>query len=281
MPTYEFTDDARLVLAMAQDEGVRLQHAQLEPEHIILGLCRDDAVRSIFHSLRVAPEAVRNAIEALVPPGDAPPPERKLRLSTQVKKVLEHALAAARDQRDSHVRPEHFLVALLRPDKGAAAEILTQCGITIERVRSFLPTPEAPAPERFRVSIDDSSDRSIYEQIVAQITEAVATGELHPGDRLPTVRQLADQLDVAPGTVARAYSELEGQGVVITEGVRGTRVAEPTDTAGTELVRSETLAGLLRPVAVAAFHLGANAADLRTALDEAMRGIFDKQDHAA
>src|SRR5206468_2526682 len=78
----------------------------------------------------------------------------------------------------------------------------------------------------FEVRIDDASDRAIHEQIVSQIQEAVATGTLRPGNRLPPVRQLADQLEIAPGTVARAYSELERRGIVVTDGARGTRVAE-------------------------------------------------------
>jgi DNA-binding transcriptional regulator YhcF (GntR family) len=134
--------------------------------------------------------------------------------------------------------------------------------------------------ERWRARIDDGSDRSIYEQIIAQVTEAVATGELRPGVRLPTVRQMADDLDVAPGTVARAYTELERQGIVVTERARGTRVADRS-ASGQGSFEPETLTGLLRPVVVAAFHLGANAAELRAALEEAMRGIFDKDDDAA
>ena len=92
---------------------------------------------------------------------------------------------------------------------------------------------------------------------------------------------MADNLDIAPGTVARAYSELERQGVVVTEGARGTRVAERNVSSEGTMERAETLAGLLRPVAVAAFHLGANAADLRNALERAMTGIFETKDRAA
>ncbi|HEU0014716.1 MAG TPA: GntR family transcriptional regulator [Longimicrobium sp.] len=116
---------------------------------------------------------------------------------------------------------------------------------------------------------------------MAQITEHAATGELRPGERLPTVRQLADRLDVAPGTVARAYGELERRGVVVTEGARGTRIAERAGAAAGEGERSRTLAELLRPAAVSAFHLGASADELRAALETAMLGIFDREGRAA
>ena len=130
-----------------------------------------------------------------------------------------------------------------------------------------------PSRPAFRIELDDSSDRSIYEQIVARVQEAVATGELAPGERLPAVRQLADQLDIAPGTVARAYGELERIGVVVTEGARGTRIAQPGGAAA-RAVALDHIAGLLRPAAVAAFHMGAGAPDLRRALEAAMAGIF-------
>ncbi len=124
------------------------------------------------------------------------------------------------------------------------------------------------------VTLDDGSDRSIYERIVGQIQERVAVGALEPGDRLPTVRRMADRLDIAPGTVARAYGELERLGLVVTEGARGTRVAERARSSVPDRERADTLAGLLRPVAVAAFHLGASAGELRAALNEAVGDIF-------
>ena len=122
--------------------------------------------------------------------------------------------------------------------------------------------------------IDDASDRSIYEQIVEQVQEQVAVGALVAGERLPTVRRLADSLDVAPGTVGRAYRELERLGLVTTQGARGTRVAARARAASPDPERAETLTGLLRPVAVAGFHLGASAEEMRGALERAMGGIF-------
>ena len=76
------------------------------------------------------------------------------------------------------------------------------------------------------------------------------------------------------GAVARAYGELERLGAVVTEGARGTRVAERAAPTGARTATPDTLAGLLRPVAVAAFHMGAGANELRMALEEAMKGIF-------
>lgn len=82
------------------------------------------------------------------------------------------------------------------------------------------------------VEIDPSAPEPAYEQIRAQITRKAADGELPPGTRLPPVRALAAELGVAPGTVARAYRDLEQSGVVLTKGRLGTLVAEPATQVG-------------------------------------------------
>jgi DNA-binding transcriptional regulator YhcF (GntR family) len=66
-----------------------------------------------------------------------------------------------------------------------------------------------------------------YEQLRQQIRDLVAAGTLHPGSRLPPIRQLAGDLGLATGTVARAYRELEADGVVATRGRHGTLVQAP------------------------------------------------------
>ena len=275
---YDFTVGVRQSLERARDESVRLRHHFVGTEHLLLGVLGDEGVTRILTSLGVRGEEVRSAIEAMAPRGSAAPNRGELPYTSRAKKVLEFSMSAARDRKDREVRSEHVLMGLIREETGIAAQVLGELGITEERIASAPARLESPA---FRIRIDDASDRSIYEQIVSGVTEGVATGELRPGSRMSTVRQLADELDVAPGTVARAYSELERRGVVVTDGARGTRVAERDRSTLSALDRPETLTGLLRPVAVAAFHLGASAAELRAALDEAMRGIFDKQDHAA
>jgi DNA-binding transcriptional regulator YhcF (GntR family) len=73
--------------------------------------------------------------------------------------------------------------------------------------------------------IDATSGTPPYEQLRTQVASQVASGELAAGTRLPTVRSLAEQLGVAVNTVARAYRELEADGVVTTNGRRGTVVA--------------------------------------------------------
>lgn len=72
---------------------------------------------------------------------------------------------------------------------------------------------------------DPSVDQPPFDQLRSQIARRAASGDLPPGAKLPTVRGLATELGLAPNTVARAYRELEADGVVVTEGRRGTFVA--------------------------------------------------------
>jgi DNA-binding transcriptional regulator YhcF (GntR family) len=281
MANYNFTDPVRQVLAMAREEGIRLGHDYVGTEHILLALLREGegVAAAVLRDVAGREEIAQRVLEN-VRRGRATVALGELPYTSRAKKVLEFAMAAARQLDHSYVGTEHILLGLIREDKGIAAQALQSFGFTYNRVLARVmtlldPTAVTPVQSAFRIQVDDSSEHSIYEQIIAQVQEGVATGVLQPGDRLPTVRQLADELDIAPGTVARAYSELERLAVVVTEGARGTRIAERTKRMAETPDKPETLAGLLRPVAVAAFHLGATAADLRAALERAMYGIFD------
>lgn len=76
------------------------------------------------------------------------------------------------------------------------------------------------------VSVDPESPTPAFEQLRSQLESAVRTGVLSAGQALPTVRQLAADLSLAPNTVGRAYRELERAGVIRTQGRRGTVVAD-------------------------------------------------------
>lgn len=86
------------------------------------------------------------------------------------------------------------------------------------------------------IRVDLHAPEPPYDQVKTQIAALVASGELAPGDKLPTVRGLAEDLGLAPNTVARAYRELEALGVVDTRGRSGTFVA------GDEVQRAARLA---------------------------------------
>lgn len=114
--------------------------------------------------------------------------------------------------------------------------------------------------------LDPSSSVPPYEQLRTQIAARVTSGELAAGTRLPTVRALAGELRLAVNTVARVYRELETDGVVVTEGRRGTFVAGSA-VAGTAEVRgaAERYASTLR-------RAGVSLPEAHKLLDEAWSG---------
>lgn len=106
-----------------------------------------------------------------------------------------------------------------------------------------------------RLRVDTGSAVPPYDQVRAQLAAQVADGTLAAGTRLPTVRNLAGELGLAPGTVARAYKELEADGVIATEGRRGTfvrsgRASGSAVEAAQEYVAAARRLGLTLPEAV-------------------------------
>jgi DNA-binding transcriptional regulator YhcF (GntR family) len=82
-----------------------------------------------------------------------------------------------------------------------------------------------------KMAIDATSAVPPFEQLRTHLLEQVSSGALAPGTRLPTVRRLADDLGIAPGTVARAYRELEHDQIIETRGRNGTFVSSHGDAA--------------------------------------------------
>ena len=96
------------------------------------------------------------------------------------------------------------------------------------------------------ILIQPADDVPIYRQIVRQVLEALASGRLEHGERMPSQRELAQRLVVSPLTVKKAYDELERAGVLETRRGQGTFVAAPTGKAGSVRARVERMAPLLR-----------------------------------
>ena len=124
--------------------------------------------------------------------------------------------------------------------------------------------------------LDSESGMPFYQQIVRQAKQMIAGGRLQPGDRLPTVRELAAQLVVNPNTVARAYLDLEREGVVETRRGQGTFACAPANRIA-DAERRRIITDLLRHVLVEAYRLNMSSTDVREALDVLLseRGIVD------
>lgn len=118
------------------------------------------------------------------------------------------------------------------------------------------------------LAVDPTLPLPVYEQIREQVARMVAAGTLTPGHRLPTIRQLAVDLGLAKGTVARAYELLESDDVIETRGRKGSFVAEP----GAPIRAAERAAGLApsaEALVVTARQLGADLDEAETALRRA------------
>lgn len=118
------------------------------------------------------------------------------------------------------------------------------------------------------VEVDLVSHVPIYTQIVEQVKQLIASGELVPGDQLPTVRQLAADLRVNFNTVARAYRLLDEAGVISTQQGRGTYVLETANKQANERLRAEALADLARSFVTAGSRLGFEPDQVESAVAE-------------
>ncbi len=135
---YNFTDRVRKVLAMAREEAVRLQHDYVGTEHILLGLIRegDGVAAEVLRSLAADLDELLRLVEENIRPGKASASIGELPYTTRAKKVLEYAMAEARELNHSYVGTEHLLLGLLREEKGLAAKVLGELGIGLEEARA-------------------------------------------------------------------------------------------------------------------------------------------------
>jgi len=135
---YNFTDRVRKVLAMAREEAIRLQHDYVGTEHILLGLIREGegVAAAVLTNLNIDLDQIHEQVEESVKKGKATIALGELPYTSRAKKVLEFAMAEARELSHSYVGTEHLLLGLLREEKGIAAQVLNSLGIGMEEARS-------------------------------------------------------------------------------------------------------------------------------------------------
>lgn len=122
-----------------------------------------------------------------------------------------------------------------------------------------------------QIRIDNASDRPVYQQIMDQIKRDIALGRLNKDEKLPTVRQLAKQIAINPNTIAKAYRQLEQEGIIITKPGAGAFVAN-LDSNLSKAVRKKIISEELERTAVEAFHMQID----RQTLMELFNNIVDK-----
>ncbi|HEY8311168.1 MAG TPA: Clp protease N-terminal domain-containing protein [Gemmatimonadaceae bacterium] len=139
MNGYNFTARVRKVLAIGRDEASRLHHEYVGTEHILLGLIREGegVGATVLQNLSVNFDDIQQKVEETVKKGKADTTTGPdLPYTSRAKKVLELAMAEARELNHSYVGTEHLLIGLLRDEKGIAAMVLKSRNVTVDRARA-------------------------------------------------------------------------------------------------------------------------------------------------
>ena len=132
----KFTERARRVLTLAQEEAQRFNHNYIGTEHLLLGLVRegDGVAAKVLSNLGVELNKVRSAVEFIIGRGDRAA-TGEIGLTPRAKRVIELAVDEARRLNHSYIGTEHLLLGLVREGEGIAAGVLESLGVNLERVR--------------------------------------------------------------------------------------------------------------------------------------------------
>src|SRR6266516_2960244 len=159
----KFTDRARKVLPLAQDEAQRFNHNYIGTEHLLLGLVREGegVAARVLENMNVELAKVRTAVEFIIGRGDRPV-VGEVGLTPRAKRVIELAIDEARRLGHNYIGTEHLLLGLVREGEGIAAGVLESLGVNLAKVRratldvlggssskmQMTPQPSPPVPEQ-------------------------------------------------------------------------------------------------------------------------------------
>ena len=132
-----FTDRARKVMALAEQEARRLNHEYIGTEHVLLGLVKEGTGvgANVLMNLGVKLPTIRKQIDALVRPGSSEAVTGKIPMTPGSKRMMECAIEEARGLDHNYVGTEHLLLGLIRESESVAAQILTNLGLRLADVR--------------------------------------------------------------------------------------------------------------------------------------------------
>src|SRR5919108_16496 len=132
----KFTDRARKVLTLAQDEAQRFNHNYIGTEHLLLGLVREGegVAARVLENMNVELSKVRTAVEFIIGRGDRPV-VGEVGLTPRAKRVIELAIDEARRLGHNYIGTEHLLLGLVREGEGIAAGVLESLGVNLDKVR--------------------------------------------------------------------------------------------------------------------------------------------------
>ena len=176
-----YTEKARRVIFFARYEALQYGSQFIAPEHILLGLMREDKTLSTrFFPFRktVTVEAVRREVEERIVLRERIPQSAELHLAPDTKKILIFSNEESRNLRDPHIGPEHLLLGLLREEQSVAGEILYHLGVRLKDVREEVAKQNgfsqllAPPKEK--------SDVPHLQEFTRDLTTDAAYGKLDP-----------------------------------------------------------------------------------------------------
>ncbi|HSW42989.1 MAG TPA: Clp protease N-terminal domain-containing protein, partial [Patescibacteria group bacterium] len=178
----KFTDRARKVLTLAQDEAQRFNHNYIGTEHLLLGLVREGegVAARVLENMNVELAKVRTAVEFIIGRGDRPV-VGEVGLTPRAKRVIELAIDEARRLGHNYIGTEHLLLGLVREGEGIAAGVLESLGVNLDKVRHEVirvlsqSSVTGPAQEAKR-----SSKTPTVDQLGINLTEAARAGKLDP-----------------------------------------------------------------------------------------------------
>ena len=176
----KFSERARRVLTLAQEEAEHLNHNYIDTEHILLGLVREEegVAAKVLTNLGVGLNKVRSAVEFIVGQGKKPT-TGETGLTPRAKRVIELAIDEARHLGHNYIGTEHLLLGLLREVGGVAAAVLDNFGITLERARTETTHILSEGVPRSRFTRSTSRTPAL-DQLGIDLTAAARAGKLDP-----------------------------------------------------------------------------------------------------
>ena len=183
-----FTQRARRVLSLAQEEAERLQHSQIGTEHLLLGLMREEGgvAGRVLRDLGLDSRRVEELVMRLTDSNTAIP-SGGLDLSVGTKKVLELAVDEARRMGHHYIGTEHLLLGLVRQQEGVAVEVLKRLSISPEEVRRQTrrvlqesPVQSTTQPPQERPQRPRGDKTPLVDQLATDLTALAQEGKLDP-----------------------------------------------------------------------------------------------------
>ena len=177
----KFSERARRVLSLAQEEAQRFNHNYIGTEHVLLGLVRetDGVAARVLSSLGVELSKVRSAVEFIIGRGERPAPG-DIGLTPRAKKVIELAVDEARRLNHHYIGTEHLLIGLMREGEGVAAGVLESLGVSLEKVRAETTRILSQNVAQSHPSGRSSTRTPTLDQLGIDLTAAARAGKLDP-----------------------------------------------------------------------------------------------------